>query len=236
MPMINDFFTPIPKKRDVKIRGKKGIIFNNLSRPKIALFYGTIIIFTSSIFYLSYLYTPLIKAVFKYQITNRQIPNSDDITVILPTPTPSNEFELSIPKIGAQAKVVKEVSPFNKEEYNQVLSQDMVALAKGSFEPGSGKGKSSFIFAHSTNQGINLVRNNSTFYLLNDLTVGDMAHVSLNGKTYSYKIYDKKVVGARDVEYLEYADSEREVLIMQTCWPLGTDWKRLLVFGELITN
>lgn len=236
--MINDFFTPVPKKRRVKIRGGKGIIFNNLSRPKIALFYVTTVVFVGCLSYLLYLYAPIAKAVFRYQITKQQTPNNSNLAVVtpLPSPTPSNEFVLNIPKIEAKANIVGNVSPFNKDEYTKILEQNNVALAKGSEEPGGGKGKSTFIFAHSTEQGISLVRNNSTFYLLDELATEDKIFVNMRGKVYEYRVYDKKIVRADDVEYLAYSDPDKEVLILQTCWPLGTDWKRLLVFGELITN
>jgi len=115
-----------------------------------------------------------------------------------------------------------------------VLKDNKVALAKKSNFPGSGLGKSSFIFAHSTTQGLGLVRNNSVFYLLDKLAKNDSIFVTYLGNVYQYKVYDTKIVPASNVEYINYSDSEKEVLILQTCWPLGTDWKRLLVFGELI--
>lgn len=234
MPIFNDFFTAVPRSRKVKIRGKSGVIFNNLSFTKKTLFYATNFIFLFSLIYLLYLYGPLAKAVLNYQIRKSEMTNVAVPTVVYITPTPSNEFDLIIPKIGAVAKIVENVSPFNKEEYLKVLKNNNVALAKGSNLPGSGVGKSTFIFAHSTEQGIGLVRNNSIFYLLDDLTGDDMVFINMKGKTFQYKIYDRKIVKAEDVEYLSYQDPGKEVLILQTCWPLGTDWKRLLVFGELI--
>ena len=41
-----------------------------------------------------------------------------------------------------------------------------------------------------------------------------------------------KIVTAKEFEYLTYSDSNKEVLILQTCWPIGTNWKRLLVFAQ----
>ena len=35
-------------------------------------------------------------------------------------------------------------------------------------------------------------------------------------------------------EYLNYKEEGKELLILQTCWPLGTDWKRLLIFAERV--
>jgi len=234
MPINIEFFTPVPSKRSVKIKAKKGIIYNNLNFTKRTLFYASNFIFIGCLLYLLYLYQPLAKAVLSYQIRKSETTNITVPNVIVPTPTPSNEFDLIIPKIGAVAKIVENVSPFNKEEYSKVLLENNVALAKGSYLPGSGLGKSTFIFAHSTEQGVNLVRNNSIFYLLDDLKNGDTVFVSMKGKVYEYRIYDRKIVNAVDIKYLTYEDPTREVIILQTCWPLGTNWKRLLVFGELI--
>lgn len=232
--MFIEFFTPVPRKRNVKIRGRFGVIYNNLNFAKKTLFYASNFTFLACLTYLLYLYAPLTKAVLGYQIRKNQTAVSTVPIEVLPTPTPSNEFNLDIPKIGAVAKIVENVSPFNKEEYSKVLSENNVALAKGSFLPGSGLGKSTFIFAHSTSQGLSLIRNNSVFYLLDDLVNGDKVFISMKGKIYKYRIYDKKIVNAVDIQFLTYEDPTREVLVLQTCWPLGTDWKRLLVFGELI--
>lgn len=232
--MFIEFFSAVPKKRHVKIRGGKGVLFNNLSFTKRTLFYATNFLFILSFGYLLYLYLPLGKAVINYwwQPKTQIVDNFEDIAS--PTPVSSNEYSLSIPEISAYAKIVPNINPFNKDDYLPVLNDNSVAQAKGSQMPGSGKGASTYIFAHSTEQGLSMVRKNSVFYLLSELKNGQEVSINYLGKTFRYKIYDKKVVGAKEVEYLNYKDPEKEVLILQTCWPIGTDWKRLLVFGELI--
>jgi LPXTG-site transpeptidase (sortase) family protein len=139
---------------------------------------------------------------------------------------------IQIPKILAYSKVVKDVSPFDPAEYNRVLKENVVAQAKGSSNPGSGVGKSTFIFAHSTNESLGMQRNNAVFYLLGELKTGDEIYVKYLGKENKYVVYEKAVVKAEDLTYLNYQDPLREVLILQTCWPIGTDWNRLLILAE----
>ena len=134
----------------------------------------------------------------------------------------------------AKSMVVPNVAPFDKTEYLKVLESNVVAQAKDTDLPGEGLGKMTYIFAHSTQQGIDMVRKNAVFYLLGQLGNEDTFSIKYMGNTYIYSVYDKKVVAANEIEYLKYSDVEKEVVILQTCWPIGTDWKRLLIFGERI--
>ena len=73
---------------------------------------------------------------------------------------------------------------------------------------------------------------NSVFYLLGELDKDDKILINYQGKIIEYTVYMKKIVTAKEFEYLTYSDSTKEVLILQTCWPIGTNWKRLLVFAQ----
>ena len=150
-----------------------------------------------------------------------------------PDREPEEEFWVKIPMIGASAEVKKNISPFDKKEYLPVLEGDFVAQAKGTGLPGQ-KEKAIYLFAHSTKQGIQMVRQNSVFYLLGELKTDDFVFIGYNEEIYKYKVYGQKIVGANDVEYLDYKEEGKEILILQTCWPIGTDWKRLLIFAERI--
>ena len=229
-----NFFRLTPKKRTVKIKSPKGVIFSNPTGKKKYLFYGASVIVLLSIVYLIYLYQPLVgslityKVSFKFGSKQQEIINSENRAVAV------NEFTLRIPKILAASRVAKNVSPFNKEEYLKVLDNNLVAQAKDTALPGDGKGTTVYLFAHSTQQGIQTVRKNSVFYLLGEMQISDPIFINYEGKVYTYRVYNKKVVNASEVEYLKYKDENKEVLILQTCWPLGTDWKRLLIFAERI--
>jgi LPXTG-site transpeptidase (sortase) family protein len=227
-----DFLKITPTKRSVKIGKKYGILYSNPSKPKRIIFnIGTAVILLSVI-YLIYLYQPLVKSliIYKFNISkNADVKKIEETGVIK-----SDEFSIIIPKISAKSNVIANVSPYNQKEYLEVLNKDEVAQSKTSSLPGMGINNTTYIFAHSTQQSLNMVRKNSVFYLLDELTNDDVAYIKYNGNLYKYKIYDKKVVSPKEAEYLNYKDENKELLILQTCWPIGTNWKRLLVFAARI--
>ena len=146
----------------------------------------------------------------------------------------SNEFKISIPKIGAETDIQQGVSSSNKEEYLNVLKRNVVAQALGTALPGDGEGSSMFLFAHSSEQRVIDARDNPVFYLLGKLENDDVILINYRGKIFTYRVYTKKVVKSKEIDYLNYSEKDKEVLILQTCWPIGTNWQRLLVFAEKI--
>jgi LPXTG-site transpeptidase (sortase) family protein len=241
--MLN-FFRVRPKSRSVSVKTKKGVLFRNPSVAGKTVFYLSNMLIFASIFYLSYLYLPLAITAVRYYTTKT---SSEEVIVANNTvkssipetdieETVPDRFKIEIPKIKANSWVVTNVSANNKTEYESVLNQDMVAHAQGSGLPGMGEGGSVFLFAHSSEQSISAVRNNPVFYLLGDMNNDDRIFADYNGKIYEYRVYGKKVVKANDTQYLDFADPSREVLILQTCWPIGTNWNRLLIFGELVKS
>lgn len=139
----------------------------------------------------------------------------------------SENFILSIPSIKAEGVVIKNVDPFNKDEYTDALKRG-IAHAKGTALPGS-EG-TVFIFAHSSGMPWVQTRYNAVFLRLNELKMNDTIVVTYNGKNYEYKVTDKKEVLPTEVNFL--LNKSESDLILQTCTPIGTDWKRLLVFAE----
>ncbi|MFA6518931.1 MAG: sortase [Candidatus Shapirobacteria bacterium] len=236
-----DFFRARPRRRTVKIRPGGGVLITNPTGWRKITFYLANGLFVFCLFYLVYLYTPLLGAVIKYEVRKVAGPKETNTAVAIPTPEPTptgvsqpepDDFWIQIPKILANSRVIKNVSPFDKEEYLKVLESGAVAQADVSNLPGEGPGKTTFIFAHSTNQGVGMARNNAVFYLLGELGQGDVVYVGFKGKIYIYQVNETRVVRANEVQYLSYTEPDKEMLILQTCWPIGTDWKRLLVMAS----
>jgi sortase A len=143
---------------------------------------------------------------------------------------PDPAFSLIIPKIHAKGKIVPEVDAGNEAEYFAALKTG-VAHAKGTVFPGSSGNV--YLFAHSTDSPINILRYNAIFYLLKELEVGDEIQVYYQGVKHRYFVAEKKIVEPTDVSYLLPQNPEgREQLILQTCWPPGTTLKRLLIFAK----
>ncbi len=187
---------------------------------------------------------------FKQSVTSLfQVPKLTFGTVT-PTPTPSpspelnplvapdgtkitpinNDFSLVIPKIGVNAPIIAGVSPTQTTGYNAALKQG-VAHSVTSFYPN--EDGTVYLFSHSTNYEWFVKDLNAVFYLVKNLEPGDYVVVMYLGDRYTYKIREKKVVSAKEVAYLAPHAGSRN-LILQTCWPPGSTWQRLLIFADQI--
>lgn len=250
-----DFFRAVPRKRTVKLRkNKQGVLFFNPHWVFKIVFSGFSVLAILSTCYLLYLFEPLGLAIVRYEynnLSNKQLAKvtiepiptikplfvdtrKDDVSVVTEEKATRDNFDISIPKIGAISQVAKNVDPQAKEEYLKVLSSGQVAQARGSALPGDGMGKSIYIFAHSSDQSMASVRNNAVFYLLDLLKNEDQVLVNYQDKNYIYQVVDRKIVGVKETDFLNYSDPGSETLILQTCWPIGTNWKRLLVFAKRV--
>lgn len=142
---------------------------------------------------------------------------------------PDSEFSIVIPKIGAAAKIYPNVDPSDEKNFLPVLLKG-VAHAAGSVFPGlSGN---VYLFAHSSDNFWDAGRYNAVFYLLKDLKEGDEVVVFYQGQRYNYFVTGSKIVDSSDVSLITNAKLGNEQLILQTCWPPGTAWKRLMVFAR----
>jgi sortase A len=148
---------------------------------------------------------------------------------VLITPL-SSEFGVVIPKILANVAVTANVNPADPNVYQAVLRQSGgVAHAAGSALPD--EDGIVYIFGHSTDANVNVARFNAVFYLLRKLEAGDLVLVYFGGQEYRYRVRYKRVVDPTDISDITDVSAARR-LILQTCWPPGTDWKRLLVVAE----
>lgn len=138
-------------------------------------------------------------------------------------------FTIEIPKINAYAPVVDNVDPWIKDEYLLAL-QKGVAQAKGFAKPG--EGGTIYLFAHSSDYPWNITYYNTVFFRLESLEIGDLVNITKDGREYKYKVIEKKEVWPNQVEFITKAKGNK--LILQTCTPIGTTLKRLLVFAKPI--
>ena len=147
--------------------------------------------------------------------------------ILIPKDT---DFSLLIPKLGASAKVFPNIGVEDEKEFLPIL-QKGVAHAKGSVFPGIAG--NTYLFAHSTDNFWDVGRYNAIFYLLKDLTIGDDITVFFENKRFNYAVSDTKIVDPKDVDYLIKGQNiQEEQLVLQTCWPPGTTWKRLIVIAK----
>jgi len=231
---VLNFFRVVPKKRKIRVNKSKGLLYSNPPTPKKIIFYLGNILLILALIYGAYLYTPLVKALYNYKFTKPET-KVETIAIQNVEIKKSDEYLIQIPRILAYTKVIENVSPFDPTEYQKILKNNVVAQTINSDIPGSGKGKMTYVFAHSSTRELEDVRSNAVFYLLGELKLNDLIYIKYHGQEYKYKVYDKKIISPKQIEYLKYRDENKELLILQTCWPIGTDWNRLLVFAELTT-
>ncbi|MFA6081694.1 MAG: sortase [Patescibacteria group bacterium] len=167
---------------------------------------------------------PIIKEEAKYVLRNTNSTNSLQIKPI------DTNFGIVIPKILANAKVIDNVDPYNSKDYQYALTKG-VAHARGTAYPGNVG--NIFIFAHSSADWFTANQYNSVFYLVSKLEKGDMVELYFMGKKYNYKIFEKKIVNPNAVEYLSSNNLDMSILTLMTCWPPGTNFKRLIIRAKI---
>jgi sortase A len=175
------------------------------------------------------------------QVVDR--PESSPLSSLLPRPSASllklpelkekpvdTQFGILIEKIGANAKIVSDVDPYDSKAYENALKMG-VAHAEGTVYPG--QVGNTYLFAHNTLNPWDIPRYNAVFFLLHNLEPGDRISTFYEGQRYDYIVFDKNVHKPTDLSPLETKYSE-PVLSLQTCWPPGTTWQRLVVRAKLV--
>lgn len=140
---------------------------------------------------------------------------------------------VKIDKIAVNAPMV-----WSKTDVEENMLKDLesgIAHFVGTASPGQ-RGNS-IISGHSSNYIWAKGDYNYVFKNLGDLEEGDMITVDTiqrNGRiiSYKYKVTEKYV--AKPDEERIFADSENPTMTLSTCWPLGSNFKRLIVKAELI--
>ncbi len=214
---------------------------------------GNVLILSSILFVLSQFY-PVIAAEVGYrwdrtvnpeENQQAQIPDSVFIPTVstesaIPASTPkplpeleekpvNTDFGILIPKIKANSAVVADVDPFNADQYDAALKKG-VAHAKDTQYPGDVGNV--YMFAHNTLNAWDIPKYNAIFFLLHNLEAGDRITTFFKGERFDYIVFDKKVHSPKDLSPLDTKYSE-PVLSLQTCWPPGTTWQRLVVRAKL---
>lgn len=154
-----------------------------------------------------------------------------------PTPTPKPEinsvedyFSLEFPRLKIASRIIPNVDASDNKEYESALKIGVAHAAGTGLPDDTDQNKTIYLFAHSTNATFNIQRYNAQFYALKDSVAGDEIKVRYWGKDYTYVVRETKIVDADDTSFLE-PQMDEERLILQTCYPPGTTWKRLVVIA-----
>ncbi len=187
----------------------------------------------AGIIVLAAIFEPVIKEEIRYtsdrvgsvRYVTEDVPYNTFVKLLTPVNT---EFSIIIPKIAAVAPIIANVDPQNESEYLKALKNG-VAHAKGTAFPGDIGNV--YLFAHSTDAFYNVGRYNAVFYLIGKLSKGDEILVYYKGRKFKYIVDQVKVVSPDEINYLA-GNSDKNTLTLQTCYPPGTTFKRLVVIAD----
>ena len=145
----------------------------------------------------------------------------------------SQDPRLIIPKINVDVPVLYDVG-------NDYDSQ-MAAMEKGVAHfaiPGAsshpGELGNTVVSGHSSNDLFDPGEYKFIFAQLDKLNNGDTIYANYEGKRYTYVVTKKEVVMPNEVNKLVYP-TNKPVMTLITCTPLGTSQKRLLVTAEQVS-
>lgn len=146
------------------------------------------------------------------------------------------ENRIIIPKLGKNIPLI-DTDHDENTNYTQMHQVFMEELKKGVVRyPGTarpGETGNAFIFGHSSNYPWIASDYNDVFALLDTLKSGDEIIVYYNQKKFIYKVTDRAVVKPGDTKVLDRRDPNKKEISLMTCWPIGTTFERLIIFGEL---
>lgn len=151
--------------------------------------------------------------------------NSSDKNEIVKSYQPNSVL---IPKIKVKAPIIMPKSAGGKDML--LALKEGVALNPDSAIPGQ-KG-TAIISGHSSSHFFYRGDYNTIFSLLNKLEKGDNIIVYYDQKKYVYKIAGKRIFYPSE-KILSAEDENKSTLILLSCWPVGTDWKRIAIEAEL---
>jgi sortase A len=130
----------------------------------------------------------------------------------------NNEDRVEIPSIGVAAKLL---FPESNNSVDGLLSEGVVHLPYSAMP---GENGNVVITGHSSSLVASRYKN--IFAPINGLKPGDKIYVFHKNKKYEYEVAEKNVVKPETASVLS---QKKNMLTLITCWPIGTDFSRLVV-------
>jgi LPXTG-site transpeptidase (sortase) family protein len=140
---------------------------------------------------------------------------------------------IQISKIGVDAPVIL-ATDGSEETLQKELEKGVIHYPQTAMP---GQRGNVYIAGHSSNYSWSTGSYNYIFKNLNNLVAGDKIIITMtqaNGKTfdYEYEVDDKLEVEADDQRI--FANTQSQILTLTTCWPIGTNSRRLMIKAHLI--
>lgn len=199
---------------------------NRYLKPLLAgLFVVALVFFVQ---YNSYLFGKVATFISPGKITEQDIIVDPSAVVVVDA-----EPRLIIPKINIDVPVLYDVG----NDYNSQMEAMTKGIAHFSIPGASshpGQIGNTVLSGHSSNDLFDSGDYKFIFAQLERLQEGDAIYAHYNSTRYTYLITKKEVVGPRDVQALIYP-TDKPVMTLITCTPVGTAQNRLLVTAEQVS-
>jgi sortase A len=162
--------------------------------------------------------------------------NIDPANIIvdpLTTTAVSSDPKLIIPKINVDVPVIYDVTP-DYDSQMKAMEQGVAYFGIPGANSKPGQIGNTVLSGHSSNDIIDPGSYKFIFAQLDRLNKSDTIYVNYNGVRYTYTVTKKEVVAPTEVSKLVYP-TDKPVLTLITCTPLGTSLNRLLVTAEQVS-
>jgi sortase A len=162
--------------------------------------------------------------------------NIDPANIIIDPTTSiavSSEPKLIIPKINVDVPVTYDVTP-DYDSQMKAMENGVAYFGIPGANSKPGQIGNTVLSGHSSNDIIDQGNYKFIFARLDHLVKGDTIFVNYESKRYTYTVTKTEVVKPTDVSALVYK-TDKPVLTLITCTPLGTSLNRLLVTAEQVS-
>lgn len=147
--------------------------------------------------------------------------------VLLPTPNITSTLSLST--LPEQLPLIFS-DTLDEPTLQEYLKQGAVVLPLGRT---FGKPGNMVVTAHSSGTSA-FGPYRFAFAKLAELQTGQEFSITTSGYRYTYRVYGQDIVWPHQVDRLP--NDDRSTVTLVTCWPLWTNFKRLLVHAELVSQ
>lgn len=133
------------------------------------------------------------------------------------------ENKIIIPKINVFAPII-----FPKEDEENILDDLKKGVVYLPIKFDLIKQGSGIILGHSSRLLLNPGKYDIAFLFLSKLQRGDQIFIYFGNKKFDYRVINQEIVFSDDLSHLKF-DQNNPILYLITCWPPGTNLKRLVV-------
>lgn len=146
---------------------------------------------------------------------------------------PKTSTNLLIPSLGVTAPIIFEPTT-NEDRIYSALEGGVVHYAK---TPDPGNSGTAIIIGHSSVYPWYRGKYGYVFSSLSKLTEGDIINIEKEGKILTYKVTKSLIFSPTnpdDYELKELETTNGSSIVLMTCWPTGTNSKRVAVRADLV--